>query len=197
MQKVITISLLAILGSAGVSLAQTADTSTSSSADGNSRHEARRARFMAEADTNGDGELSKEERSAFHAAKQQSHFDKKDTNGDGQLTKDELERMPEALFTKLDKDNSGGLSLEEMPKFHGHRGRHGGHMFRHADQNGDGKLTLAEMTAAAERHFAKLDADSDGVVTQEELKERHGGKHGHHHGHKHGQDATDEASTVE
>lgn len=37
-----------------------------------------------------------------------------------------------------------------------------------ADANKDGKLTKAEVTAAAEQMFAKLDANGDGKITKEE-----------------------------
>lgn len=52
----------------------------------------------------------------------------------------------------------------------------GGHADRggrlsHLDQNGDGKVTLAEATAATDKHFAELDQNRDGAVTQEEARQ--------------------------
>lgn len=48
-------------------------------------------------------------------------------------------------------------------------GMRGGPDFSELDANGDGVLTSADLTAAAEARFASLDTDSDGQVTQSEL----------------------------
>lgn len=90
---------------------------------------------------------------------------------------------------RLDVDGDGLVSLDE---FHTPDGRSGGRMLERADLNGDGAVTLEEATQArdermakhmekmAERQakmanrmetlFAKMDADGDGAVTQEEMR---------------------------
>jgi hypothetical protein len=43
-----------------------------------------------------------------------------------------------------------------------------GHMFDMADANRDGRVTMAEATAAAYRHFDMADANRDGQITRDE-----------------------------
>lgn len=119
-------------------------------------------------DTNGDGKLTQEEMQAHAKAR----FDAADTNGDGKLSVDELaaaaqkreeeRRAKKAarMLERLDANNDGALSFDEMP---GQQSR-------------------------ADRMFARMDADGDGAISKEEMdaaaakfKERrgkHGGKHG-------------------
>lgn len=47
-------------------------------------------------------------------------------------------------------------------------GPRGGGMMRQADANKDGNLSKAELTAALEARFARLDVDHDGVLTQKD-----------------------------
>lgn len=178
MKKIILLSLVATVGgAANLSAAQTAGAlDATDSAPKPSRKELR-AKFKAEADTDKDGTVSKEERDAFHQKMKAHFFAKKDANSDGELSQEELGRMPAEVFAELDKDKSGGLSADEMPKKRHHHGRghhrHGGfakHIFSRMDGNGDGKVTKAEMRAAADRHFDRLDTDKDGAVTEAELR---------------------------
>ena len=46
-------------------------------------------------------------------------------------------------------------------------------MLRTADANGDKTVTRAEFDAALKAHFAKADADGNGVITAEERKAMH------------------------
>ena len=49
--------------------------------------------------------------------------------------------------------------------------RRGGNIFKTADANDDGKLSLEEMVTLATSRFDKTDANSDGEITAEELAE--------------------------
>lgn len=60
-------------------------------------------------DTDGDGQISKEE--ALAAA--QASFDKLDTNGDGVLSAEEFSAPGMATFDKTDTNGDGFLSAEE------------------------------------------------------------------------------------
>lgn len=173
MKKIVVLSLVAIVGgAASLSAAQSAGTASAEDSAGKPSRSEVRARLKAEADTDKDGTVSDVERKAFHEKMKAEFFTKKDVNGDGELSQDELDRMPQEAFGKLDKDSSGGLSVEEMKghRGHGKRGCGHGHFLKRMDGNSDGKVTKAEMRAAADAHFAKLDANKDGFVTEDEVK---------------------------
>lgn len=128
-------------------------------------------------------------------AKVKERFAKVDTNRDGAVTVDELRAMrthkrAESLddhFKRLDTDGNGSISRAEFDAGHqgmGHEKHGSGHgddahrggrhgmvgmmMFRQADADKDGKVTLAEATAGALRLFDSADANRDGSVTPEE-----------------------------
>ena len=95
---------------------------------------------FAEMDSNGDGSVSEAEfvaaaqtKSAERAAEQ---FGRLDADGDGALSRDVLESrgrggMGERMLSRLDEDNSGGVSAEEfdagMERFAERRGKRKGH----------------------------------------------------------------------
>lgn len=119
-------------------------------------------------DTNGDGQITQDEVMAFHASK----FAEADADGDGQLSKEEIvarltaesdtsreqriERMVDRMFSHLDENEDGGISLEEQ-----------------------------QGSERAGRMFERLDRDEDGAISEEEMakaKDRHGKRHGKHKG---------------
>jgi Ca2+-binding EF-hand superfamily protein len=130
-------------------------------------------------DANKDGKLTPDERKAEHEKRALEHFKERDQNGNGVLERGEVSRMPEHMFTRLDADKSGSLSSSEMKGFMGHHG-HG----PRGDKNHDGDhglkadhdktLTKAEFVARAQEHLKRLDANSDGKLTADELKAHHG-----------------------
>lgn len=97
-----------------------------------------RAKVIAKYDTNKDGQLSDQEKSALKADMQAKHAQMKqemvakfDTNKDGKL--DDAERAAaqnvrvEERFKKLDIDGNGSISLSEFKAGHqGKQGRFGG-----------------------------------------------------------------------
>ena len=150
-------------------------------------------------------------------AKVREHFAQADTNKDGFLTKEEADagrkivkerfreklgerRDPSAAFDRLDTNKDGAISREEFAKAHEERierrmvirdgqapgaphhgmrmhrmGRMmmGGHMFEMSDANKDGRVSLQEATDAAVRHFDMADANRDGRITPEERRQMH------------------------
>lgn len=114
------------------------------------------ARFVA-ADVDGNGALSMEEMQVAAQSMQTQRLLKRfDANGDGALSAEEL-AMPESgkgakRFERMDADNSGDVSLEEM----------------------QARRDPAKM-------IARLDADKDGAVSLEEFATTrgHDKKHGH------------------
>ena len=98
----------------------------------------------------------------------------------------------ERMIERLDADNDGKVTLEEMKATARER-------FARRDVDGDGVVTREDREARranrrAER-FAEIDADKDGVISQEEfvafkpkrgersgrrgMRGKHGGRHGH------------------
>lgn len=78
------------------------------------------------------------------------------------------------LFERLDADKSGDISFEEFVA--GIKGR-----LENADKDGDGKLTVAEISATfkgpkanqqAEALVARFDTDKDGTITLADVEAR-------------------------
>lgn len=135
------------------------------------RGEGPAARF-AQADTNGDGQLSRAEVQAA-LPRQADDFDKADANHDGQLSREELH----------------GFMREHFPRHHGRR-HHFEQCFAQADKNGDGQLSLEETRAGMPSladDFARLDLNHDDQLSRDELHQamrehfRHGPGREHEH----------------
>lgn len=95
--------------------------------------------FMAEQyDTDGDGQLSVQEREAAHAA----ILEKYDTDGDGVLSRKERHAMREAVhdafIAKYDTDGDGEISNEERDVIKAD-------FIKRFDVDGDGKLSKDEL----------------------------------------------------
>ncbi|MBR9806529.1 MAG: hypothetical protein GYB49_04820 [Alphaproteobacteria bacterium] len=101
--------------------------------------------YMAQMDTNGDGDISKEEVEAFRAAK----FAEIDTNADGQVSPDEMTAHHEAQRAQRRVEREA-------------------RMFAKMDTDGDGAISAEEFNTHQMPGFEKADADGDGVVTAEE-----------------------------
>lgn len=78
------------------------------------------AKLVAEFDTDGDGKLTGDERTAARAAMQAkreevraANLAKFDTNKDGTLSQEERQAMRQAMIAKFDTDGDGKLSPEE------------------------------------------------------------------------------------
>jgi Ca2+-binding EF-hand superfamily protein len=102
-------------------------------------------------DTNGDGRISLQE----YIAEVHVRFDRLDTNRDGVIDSGELYSTPDPRRTG--RMRTGGLVASPT-------GRLGP-----ADQNGDGQISRAENDADAEAHFAAMDTDRDGTLSEAEL----------------------------
>jgi Ca2+-binding EF-hand superfamily protein len=99
-----------------------------------------------------------------------------DSNNDGVLTRQEFDASRATHFTRLDADNNGQLSREEMRAMRGERGgrghRGGGHQLTRADANSDGNITRDEFLARPIAMFDRLDADNNGVISAAEQPQR-------------------------
>lgn len=131
-------------------------------------------------DLNGDGQLTKEELQNQGKAR----FAKLDADGDGQLSAAELEaaaaeRQKDRVSTmieRLDTDKNGTLSEEELQAARDmggkrmKRDRDGDHGRKHGGKRwGNGKRGDDRREARMERMFDRVDANEDGVISQEEF----------------------------
>ena len=105
-----------------------------------------------DADTNGDGAISKAEFKAYYAKQIARRFKEMDTNKDGKLTPDEMQ-----CETKHEmKQGAGATHLDQR--------------FNAADLNQDGGLDRDEAKAmpVVAAYFDKIDTDGDGKITRQE-----------------------------
>jgi len=109
-------------------------------------------------------------------------FSDLDTNGDGGITREEMKGHARARFDAADTDGDGALSQSEMiARMQARMERRTSRMIERHDADGDGKLGFDEMRMrSGNRMFGRLDADSDGTVTQAEFEAMRGGYHGRH-----------------
>jgi Ca2+-binding EF-hand superfamily protein len=118
-----------------------------------------------------------------------------DKNSDGVLTKDELPERMQGMIARADTDNDGKLTKDELTKSvsamrgPGGSGAPGGRgpggpgmmrmdrVFSALDSDQDGAISAAEISAASSS-LAKLDANKDGKLTEEEVRPNFGGPGG-------------------
>lgn len=150
--------------------------------------EARVAQHFQRVDANRDGFVTREEaegaRTAMRAQRQERRgerraalFARLDTDRNGVISREEFER-PRARA-----DGERGERLAERGE---RRGRHfgqrrgrmgggfGGEAFARADSNGDGRISLAEATAARLQRFDRIDSNRDGRISREEIQAARG-----------------------
>lgn len=131
-------------------------------------------------------------------------FARLDANGDGRITQEEGWSFVQARFAEADRNRDGALVLEEAttarlmpppasagasppsppPEIGPMQARMVAMMFRGADANRDGRVTLDEIRPIAEARFRALDANGDNGITLDELPARPH-RHGQHHGGQH------------
>lgn len=122
-----------------------------------------------------------------HGGKHGPHmnFEQLDSNGDGQVTKEELANAATTRFNAVDTNGDGNLSVDELAAASERANQDRiAKMVEKRDENGDGVLSLTEMQPRSDRMdhmFERLDANEDGVISAEEfekMKDRRHGKRG-------------------
>ena len=97
-----------------------------------------------------------------------------DTNGDQKISKDEWKGSAEA-FDRLDSNDDGFITAEEGRQGRGGRGARGTRGTGPMDTNGDKRISRDEWKGPADR-FDQLDANRDGFLTPDEMRQRRGGR---------------------
>ncbi|WP_375203666.1 EF-hand domain-containing protein [Hyphococcus sp.] len=104
------------------------------------------------------------------------HWDRMDVNGDGVLTADEMSEKHAQFIEDADADGDGAVTKDEMKAFHEAK-RAEWREKRNPDKNGDGVVDKTEYLNAAQERFDKMDKDGNGVLSEDEQRQRRG-----HHG---------------
>src|SRR5262245_41931255 len=93
-----------------------------------------------------------------------------DVNNDGSISRDEWKGNPQ-VFERIDKNGDGSLTREELIAAAPRQARHshpGGRIIQ-MDTNNDNQISRDEWKGEPKR-FDRLDVNSDGVITREELR---------------------------
>ena len=91
-----------------------------------------------------------------------------DLNKDGQFTRAEAEELARKHFDRLDKDDDGKVDLTELSGKDEHKRTKYNLMLKQVDGDDDQVVTSAEFIAYSVKKFDDMDADNDGVLTDEE-----------------------------
>lgn len=157
--------------------------------------EAGRTSLFARLDANNDGQLSREEMHAQRGERgERGHrggrghggghggFEGADANNDGNVTREEFLARPIAMFDRLDANSNGVIEASERSQRPEHGAENGERRQRadrpNPDTDGNGSFSRAEFTAMGAGMFERLDANSDGRVTQEEAQAGRGHRRG-------------------
>ncbi len=100
-------------------------------------------------------------------------FDRMDANGDGVVTAAEMDAQQAELIAAADANGDGGVSKEEMRSYRKTK-REEWRAQNNPDANGDGVVDRIEFQAAADKRFDRMDKDGDGVLSEDERRQRRG-----------------------
>jgi Ca2+-binding EF-hand superfamily protein len=110
-----------------------------------------------------------------------TQFKAMDTNGDGNVTREEHAAAARCLFDRMDANHDGKVTATEMDA--AHRASAGGDAGKNelsaadkikvVDQDHDGTLTAAEHAYGSRSMFEKMDTNHDGTLTPDEMAAGH------------------------
>ncbi len=106
------------------------------------------------------------------------HLARADANNDGAITREEFLARPTQMFARLDANSDGVITADERPQ---RRQRAEGERRERPsfDANNDRQISRSEWDQMGAAMFQRLDADSDGRVTQAEAQNARGHRRGH------------------
>ncbi|NOX42734.1 MAG: hypothetical protein GXP19_03240 [Gammaproteobacteria bacterium] len=131
------------------------------------RRQERRQKGFQMADSDSDGQVSKEEYINHKKQKAERRFQQMDANSDGLVSREEFSAVTPWRYDGRHDGRHVGKSGVGKP------GRHGGgaRFFSRLDGNGDGYVTRDESVIAWSNWFKRIDANSDQVVIEEEVQQ--------------------------
>jgi Ca2+-binding EF-hand superfamily protein len=92
-----------------------------------------------------------------------------DVDGDGKLTRDEVTRGLQIAFAQSDSDKDGSLNKVETRALNDQRRQQASTSSPVFDWNADGKVDFKEFANQQLALFDRLDADGDGMLTEQEM----------------------------
>lgn len=145
-------------------------------------------RFIERHDTDGDGQVSESEFTDEHLQGIDEHFERRDTDGDGLISLAEHATPPPRRGPRgpgrpdrperperpeIDREAVIACVRETIADFEPQLEGPVDEIFENVDTNGDGMLSLAEVSAALEDRahtlFSRIDSDGNGYITESEV----------------------------
>ena len=107
-----------------------------------------------------------------------------DTDKSGSISLEEFASVGLGKMIAADKDGDGILSTDEVSAaMEAERKRRREEaMMKRLDVNGDGSITVAELQDRMSKQFALLDRNSDGSLSEEEIRKMRGKRKGNRNG---------------
>jgi len=94
-----------------------------------------------------------------------------DANKDGKISNEEAKGPIKGNFAKVDANSDGFITLEELKnELAGNKRTNKEEILNRLDGNKDSKISLEEAKGPLKEHFAKVDANGDGYISQDELQ---------------------------